>query len=72
MPFGGRAFEDNAPFLHLLIVPSNVIGLERARTAKLIKGARLARLEGAPHGLLWTHAEEVNRTLVEFIGQNKR
>jgi len=51
------------------IVPFNAAG---ARTAKLIKGARLARLEGAPHGLLWTHAEEVNRTLVEFIGQNKR
>jgi pimeloyl-ACP methyl ester carboxylesterase len=51
------------------VVPFNAAG---ARTAKLIKGARLARLEGAPHGLLWTHAEEVNRTLVEFLGQNKR
>jgi len=51
------------------IVPFNAAG---ARTAKLIKGARLVRVEGGPHGMLWTHADEVNRALLEFLGQNKR
>jgi non-heme chloroperoxidase len=51
------------------IVPFNAAG---ARMAKLIKGARLARFEGAPHGLLWTHGEEVSSTLLEFLSQNKR
>jgi pimeloyl-ACP methyl ester carboxylesterase len=51
------------------IVPFNAAA---ARTAKLIKGARLVRVEGAPHGMLWTHADEVNRALLEFLGQYKR
>ncbi len=42
------------------------------RTAKMIKGARLATIQGAPHGLLWTHADRVNSELVEFLGQGKR
>ncbi|MEO8449195.1 MAG: alpha/beta hydrolase [Gemmatimonadota bacterium] len=37
------------------------------RTAKLIKGARHAVIKGAPHGMLWTHAEEVNAELVSFL-----
>ncbi|MDH6118830.1 alpha/beta hydrolase [Kitasatospora sp. GAS204B] len=32
-----------------------------------IAGARLVVLEGAPHGLIWTHAEEVNKELLAFI-----
>jgi non-heme chloroperoxidase len=34
-----------------------------------IAGARLVVLEGAPHGLIWTHAEEVNKELLAFIGE---
>ncbi len=41
------------------------------RTAKLIKGARLAVIEGGPHGLLWTHADQVTRELLDFLGQEK-
>ena len=37
--------------------------------ARLIEGARLVVLEGAPHGLIWTHAEEVNKELLAFIGE---
>ncbi len=51
------------------IVP---IGASGALTAKLVKGARLAQIQGAPHGLLWTHAEEVNHALLEFLGQGRR
>lgn len=36
--------------------------------SKAIAGARLVVLEGAPHGLIWTHATEVNKELLTFIG----
>lgn len=39
------------------------------RTQKAVKGARLAVVKDGPHGLLWTHAEEVNRELLGFIGR---
>src|SRR5258705_2797077 len=39
------------------------------RTAEAVKGSRLAVIEGGPHGLTWTHAEKVNRDLLEFLGQ---
>lgn len=34
---------------------------------KAIRGSRLEVIEGAPHGLLTTHAEEVNKLLVDFL-----
>lgn len=34
---------------------------------RAIPGSRLAVVEGAPHGLLTTHADEVNKLLVEFL-----
>jgi non-heme chloroperoxidase len=37
------------------------------RSAKLIKGARYVVIDGAPHGMLWTHADEVNAELVRFL-----
>ena len=40
-----------------------------SRTQKAVKGARLAVVEGGPHGLIWTHAEKVNPELVEFLGR---
>jgi non-heme chloroperoxidase len=51
------------------IVPLSAAG---ARTAKMIKGARLSVIGAAPHGLLWTHADEVNRELLGFLGTDKR
>ena len=47
------------------IVPLSAAGL---RTAKLIQGARLAVVKDGPHCVTWTHAEEVNRELVNFLG----
>jgi non-heme chloroperoxidase len=35
----------------------------------LLPSAKMVTLEGAPHGLLWTHADAVNTALVEFVGQ---
>jgi non-heme chloroperoxidase len=39
------------------------------RTHRAVEGSRLVVVEGGPHGMLWTHAEEVNRALVEFLGR---
>ena len=45
------------------------IGASGSRTAKLIKGARLAVVRGGPHAITWTHADEVNSELVSFLGK---
>jgi non-heme chloroperoxidase len=50
------------------IVPIDVAG---RRTRQLVKGAIYVELEGAPHGALWTHAEEVNRALLDFLGSDR-
>lgn len=42
------------------------------RTRELVKGSRLVAVEGGPHGINWTHAEEVNRSLVNFLGEAAR
>jgi non-heme chloroperoxidase len=39
------------------------------RTHELVKGSKLVVVEGGPHGLNWTHAEQVNRDLLDFLGQ---
>ena len=38
------------------------------RFRRALPDARYVEIEGAPHGLLWTHAEEVNDALRAFIG----
>jgi non-heme chloroperoxidase len=48
------------------ILPISASGL---RTAKLIQGARLVVVEDGPHCITWTHADEVNRELVNFLGE---
>lgn len=42
------------------------------RTRELIEGSTLAVVEGGPHGVIWTHAEHVNRELLDFIGREVR
>lgn len=39
-----------------------------SRTHEAVEGSRLMVVAGAPHGLNWTHAEEVNRELLDFLG----
>lgn len=41
------------------------------RTATMVKGAKLVVIEGAPHGLIWTHADRANKELLDFLGQPK-
>ena len=42
------------------------------RTAKMVKGARLAVIKGGPHCITWTHAEEVTAELVGFLGEQQK
>jgi pimeloyl-ACP methyl ester carboxylesterase len=37
------------------------------RQAKMIKDVKLVELKGGPHGVLWTHAEQVSAELVKFL-----
>jgi non-heme chloroperoxidase len=46
------------------IVPFTASG---QRTAKLIKGARLLLIKGGPHCVTWTHADQVNSALLDFM-----
>jgi non-heme chloroperoxidase len=48
------------------ILPITASGL---RTAKLIKEARLVVVKDGPHCITWTHAEEVNSELANFLGK---
>jgi non-heme chloroperoxidase len=48
------------------ILPIAASGL---RTAKLIKGARLLVVKDGPHCITWTHAEQVNGGLLDFLGK---
>lgn len=48
------------------IVPIDAAG---RRTAKLVPGARLYEVKDGPHNIAWTHAEEVNRELLNFLGK---
>jgi non-heme chloroperoxidase len=41
------------------------------RTHELIKGSKLVVVEGGPHGITWTHSEQVNQGLMEFLGEKK-
>lgn len=48
------------------IVPFEVSG---KRTHESVAGATLALIEGGPHGLNATHAEEFNRALLDFLAK---
>jgi len=47
-----------------------ILPIERTgqRTHEAVKGSKLVVIKGGPHGINWTHAEEVNSALLEFLG----
>lgn len=47
-----------------LIVPLDASG---KRTAQAIKGAKLVIVQGGPHPVIWTHADEVNKEFLSFL-----
>lgn len=38
------------------------------RLKDLVKNNKYVEIENAPHGLIWTHAEQVNKALLDFLG----
>ena len=42
------------------------------RTPQFVKGSKLVVVKGGPHGITWTHADEVNRALLDFLGKKAR
>lgn len=50
------------------ILPIDATG---RRLHQSIKGSRYVEIKDGPHGIIWTHAEEVNRELVAFLGEGK-
>lgn len=50
------------------IVPIEASG---KRTHEVIKASKMVVIEGGPHGLNLTHADQVNRELVDFLAQEK-
>jgi non-heme chloroperoxidase len=43
-----------------------------ARLPDLIDAVKLVPVEGGPHNIAWTHPDEVNKALIEFIGAPMR
>jgi non-heme chloroperoxidase len=42
------------------------------RLPALLKNARFTIIAGGPHAIIWTHADEVNQALLDFIGHPAR
>jgi non-heme chloroperoxidase len=78
VPAWGTDFRNDLPRINVptLVIHGDAdrilpIAATGIRTHKAVKGARLVVVEGGPHGLTWTHAEKVNRELVDFFGQRR-
>ena len=48
------------------ILPIDATGRE---FAKALPGAEYVEIEGAPHGMLWTHGAEINEALLAFLNK---
>ena len=57
------------PTLILHGTADNILPIDATgrRFRDLVPHADYVEIEGAPHGLLWTHADEVNETLLRFV-----
>ena len=57
------------PTLILHGTADNILPIDATgrRFRDLVPHAQYVEIEGAPHGLLWTHADEVNETLLRFV-----
>ena len=78
VPAWGTDFRNDLPRINVptLVIHGDAdrilpIAASGARTQKAVKGARLVVVEGGPHGLTWTHADTVNRELLNFLGEKK-
>ncbi|SDQ48153.1 alpha/beta fold hydrolase [Leucobacter chromiiresistens] len=63
--------ESGKPTLILHGTADNILPIDATarRFSKLVPNADYVEVEGAPHGLLWTHADEVNEALAAFLAK---
>jgi pimeloyl-ACP methyl ester carboxylesterase len=61
--------EAGLPTLILHGTADNILPIDATarRFAALVPAAEYVEVDGAPHGLLWTHAAEVNEALLRFV-----
>lgn len=59
------------PTLILHGTADNILPIDATarRFRQLLPDAEYVEVEGAPHGLLWTHANDVNAALLPFVGK---
>lgn len=59
------------PTLILHGTKDNILPIDATarRFRQAVPDADYVEIEGAPHGLLWTHADEVNRALTDFLAK---
>lgn len=69
-------FRDDLPRIDvpLLIIQGNAdrilpISATGKRLHEAVAGSQLVVLEGGSHGIPWTHADEINRTVLDFLGR---
>ena len=62
--------DSGKPALILHGTADNILPIDATarRFRTLLPDATYVEVEGAPHGLLWTHADDVNAALREFLG----
>ncbi|MFT4219711.1 MAG: alpha/beta hydrolase [Microbacterium sp.] len=66
-----RAIADlEVPSLIVHGTADNILPIDKTarKFAALLPSAAVVEIEGAPHGLLWTHGDAVNAALLEFLG----
>jgi non-heme chloroperoxidase len=51
------------------VLPHEATG---SKLPALLKNVRCVVVAGGPHAITWTHADEVNQALLDFIGHQAR
>ena len=69
--FRGDIPKVDVPSLILHGTADNILPIDATARPfhKLLPEADYVEIDGAPHGLLWTHADEVNAALLAFVGK---
>jgi non-heme chloroperoxidase len=68
--FRGDIEKIDVPALIVHGTADNILPIDATgrRFAKALPTAEYVEIDGAPHGMLWTHADEVNKILLDFLG----
>ena len=69
--FRGDIDKIDVPALIVHGTADNILPVDATgrRFAQALPTATYVEIEGAPHGMLWTHAAEVNEILLDFLGR---